>query len=65
MRKTKTTTAERPLTYTAEGLRNALGCGRYSAEKIATAAGAKIKVGGRALYDRRKIEEYLEQHTEE
>ena len=36
-----------------------LNCGRFTAEKIATAAGAKIKVGRRTLYHVGKIEEYL------
>lgn len=63
MRKTDTQSTEKPLTYTAEGLKIALGCGRYSAEKIAVEAGARIKIGSRVLYDRRKIEEYLRQRS--
>lgn len=37
-----------------------LGCGRCTAEKIAAAAGAKIKIGRRTLYHVGKIEKYLE-----
>lgn len=64
MRKTKTNfEMEKPLTYTADGLQNALGCGRHSAEKIGAAAGARIVIGRRVLYNRKKIEAYLEEHS--
>ena len=64
MKKTNVLITESPLTYTAEGLKSALGCGRYSAEKIALAAGARIKIGSRVLYDRKKVEKYLAEHAE-
>lgn len=41
-----------------------LGAGRSSMIKITTAAGAKIKVGTRTLYDRTKIDSYLDSLTE-
>lgn len=36
-----------------------LDCGRPTAENIATAAGAKFKVGKRALYNVDKIKKYI------
>ena len=36
-----------------------LDCGRPTAESIATAAGAKFKVGKRALYNVDKIRKYI------
>ena len=38
-----------------------LNTGRPTAERIAVAAGAKIKIGKRTLYHVGKIESYLEQ----
>jgi len=61
MKKTSTSNDMQPLTYNAESLRQALCCGRNTAERIAHEAGAVIKIGKRVLYDRRKIEAYLEQ----
>lgn len=49
-----------PITYDMKSLRLALGCGRYTAEKIATAAGARIQIGKRVLYDAGKIRKYLD-----
>ena len=37
-----------------------LSCGRCTAEKVAAAAGAKIKIGRRTLYHVGKIEKYLD-----
>ena len=34
--------------------------GRASAEKLAAAAGAVLKIGGRTLYDRAKIDAYID-----
>ena len=36
-----------------------LNCGRCTAEKVAAAAGARIKLGRRTLYHVGKIESYL------
>ena len=41
-----------------------LNTGRPTAERIAVAAGAKIKIGKRTLYHVGKIEAYLEQLAE-
>ena len=38
-----------------------LGCGRPTAVKIAAAAGAKVKIGSRALYKVAAIKEYVNQ----
>lgn len=43
-----------------ESLQYSLGCGRYTAKQIAEAAGAKITFGRRVLYNRKKIEKYLD-----
>ena len=46
------------------GLQDYLTIGRNSAEKVATAAGAKIKIGTRSVYDLQKIDAYLETLSE-
>jgi Holliday junction resolvasome RuvABC DNA-binding subunit len=40
-------------------LQEITGLGRQNAERIAKAAGAKIKVGRRTLYSVQKVEEYM------
>lgn len=42
-----------------------LGAGRSTMERIAAAANAKVKVGSRTLYDRIKIDRYLDSLTED
>ena len=42
-----------------------LNSGRQTAEKVAAAAGAKIKIGRRTLYHVGKIEAYLDQLADE
>ena len=42
-----------------------LSCGRCTAEKVAAAAGAKIKIGRRTLYHVGKIEKYLDTLTDQ
>ena len=42
-----------------------LSCGRCTAEKVAAAAGAKIKIGRRTLYHVGKIENYLDTLTDQ
>lgn len=42
-----------------------LNSGRKTAENVAVAAGAKIKIGRRTLYHVGKIEAYLEQLAEQ
>lgn len=59
MRKTNYRETENKITVTLPELQNMLNCGRYSAEKIAVDAGAKIKIGRRTLYHVGKIESHL------
>ena len=40
-------------------LRAILSCGRATAEKIGEAAGAKIKIGKRTLWNAEKVRRYL------
>ena len=48
---------------TTDELKALLGCGRSSAVKIGEDAEARISVGRRVLWCRKKIEKYLEQIT--
>ena len=47
------------LTVNAETLAGMLDCGRATAVKIGTDAGARIQIGRRALYNVSIIEKYL------
>ncbi len=49
-----------PLTTDNEGLQACLGCGLYTALKIGEAAGAKVMVGKRVLWNLQKIQRYLD-----
>ncbi len=40
-------------------LQELLSCGRYSAVKIGTDAGARVEIGKRVLWNRAKIERYV------
>lgn len=51
------------LLVTTDELKALLGCGRSSAVKIGEDAEARISVGRRVLWCRKKIEKYLEQIT--
>lgn len=44
----------------ADALQTTLNCGKCTAEKIAAAAGAVVRVGKRKLYNVKKLETYLE-----
>ncbi len=48
-----------PILVDMLGLQQLCGCGRFTAEKIAAAANAKIKIGRRTLYNAAKIKEYM------
>lgn len=48
------------ITVDTNRLAQMLSCGRGTAVKIGTAAGAKIKIGKRTLYKVSIIEKYLE-----
>lgn len=44
-------------------LMQVLSCGRSTAVKIGEAAGAKIQIGKRVLWNSNKIQKYLESNT--
>lgn len=48
------------LTANTETLAECLDCGRSTAVKIGTAAGAKIQMGKRILWNVRKVQRYLD-----
>lgn len=60
MKKTLNRDNEKFLTVNADTLAGMLNCGRATAVKIGTDAGAKIQIGRRALYKVSIIEKYLE-----
>ena len=62
--KTNKSNEENPILYDIIALQNNLNCGRYTAEKIARAAGARVQIGKRVLYDRKLIEKYLQSIAE-
>lgn len=47
-----------------EKLKSYLCCGRPTAEKIGKESGALVRIGRRVLYDREKIDAYLNQLAE-
>ena len=51
---------EKLLTVSAETLAGMLNCGRATAVKIGTDAGAKIQIGRRSLYKVSIVEKYLD-----
>ena len=57
--KTRNLEKATPILVDAVGLQNLCGCGRFTAVKIADAAGARVQIGRRVLYNRAKIESYL------
>lgn len=52
--------AAHTLTVNADTLAGMLNCGKATAVKIGTDAGARIQVGRRTLYQVKKIELYLD-----
>lgn len=60
MRKTLNRYNEKFLTVNADTLAGMLNCGRATAVKIGTDAGAKIQIGRRTLYKVSIIERYLD-----
>ena len=59
MKKTLNRDNKNFLTVNAETLAGMLDCGRATAVKIGTDAGAKIQIGRRTLYNVSIIEKYL------
>ena len=60
MRKTLDRENKHFLTVNAETLAGMLNCGRATAVKIGTDAGAKIQIGRRTLYKVSIVEKYLD-----
>ena len=60
MKKTLSRDNEKFLTVNADTLAGMLNCGRSTAVRIGTDAGAKIQIGRRTLYKVSIIEKYLE-----
>ena len=60
MKKTMNRNNEKFLTVNADTLAGMLNCGRATAVKIGTDAGAKIQIGRRTLYKVSIIERYLD-----
>lgn len=60
MKKTLNRDNEKFLTVNADTLAGMLNCGRATAVKIGSDAGAKIQIGRRTLYKVSIIEKYLE-----
>lgn len=60
MKKTLNRDSERFLTVNTDTLAGMLNCGRATAVKIGTDAGAKIQIGRRTLYKVSVIERYLD-----
>ena len=57
--------AVEPYLVDAIGLQQLCGCGQYTAIHIGNAAGARIKVGRRVLYNTDKVKYYLDRLTED
>ena len=60
MLKTKNVTNEEFITVSAETLAGMLNCGRATAVKIGTDAGARIQIGRRTLYKVSTVNKYLD-----
>lgn len=60
MKKTLNRNSEKFLTVNAETLAGMLDCGRATAVKVGTDAGAKIQIGRRTLYKVSIVNEYLD-----
>lgn len=52
------------VTVSTENLAKMIDCGRATAVKIGTAAGARVQIGKRVLFKMDKVEEYLNKLTE-
>lgn len=65
MRRTTATNASmNDLTVDTAGLQNLINAGRKTAVDIGIAAGAKITIGRRVLWNVSKIQEYLDNMSE-
>lgn len=64
MRKANTMETNNRVTVNTESLAKMLDCGRATAVKIGTAAGARVQIGKRVLFKMDKVDEYLNKLTE-
>lgn len=60
----KTESAENKKTVDTPGLQNMLSSGRKTAVEIGTAAGARIQIGRRVLWNVSKVQQYLDSISE-
>ncbi len=61
MNKTDYTISSATKSVDTEGLKNMLCCGKTTAVKIGTAAGAKVVIGRRVLWNLSIIQKYLDE----
>ncbi len=59
MRKTNYLASDDPVCVDISGLQSLTSCGRYTALKIATEAGAVITLGKRKIYNVERVRDYL------
>lgn len=52
------------LLISTNDLRELLSCGYATATKIGTEAGAKVQMGKRVLWNRAKIQKYIEERSQ-
>ena len=64
MRKTNTMEIENKIMVSVENLAKMLDCGRVTAVRIGTEAGARVQIGKRVLFKMDKIERYLDSLAE-
>lgn len=63
VKRTKRETTLERIAVDTDELAALLSCGTSSARKVGEAAGAKIKLGGRVLWNLRKIREHIDKET--
>lgn len=51
------------LLISTDELKGMLSCGRYTATKIGTEAGARVQMGKRLLWNREKIQKFLNEQV--
>lgn len=51
---------DKRISTSGEGLAQMLGCGKATAVKIGTDAGARFQIGRRVLFNVQKVREYLD-----
>lgn len=64
MNKTKAIETTEKLTIGINELQNMLSLGRNTADEVGKKAGAVVRIGRRKLYNVKKIQAYLDAHSE-